>query len=94
MTIDETINNWALDFRDKLSDAILARDFEKVSEDEYTINIMVLGEIVCIWNVENQDVFIHGIEYNNMRLHLRTGIYLKSPNLCRKILRENTKKKR
>ena len=92
-TLQETINEWAKEFNERLETAILNREFEKVSEDKHTIKIKALGETVEIWNVEEQEAHLFRIDVSGNplgeTLHIKNTEF-KNEKACREILREDT----
>ena len=89
-TLQETINAWAEEFKDRLEVAILNREFEKIGEDEHTIEIKALGEIVEIWNVEGQETYLYRIKVDRGYVVYIENTKFKNEKNCRKILREDT----
>ena len=89
-TLQETINEWAKEFNERLEVAILNREFEKIGEDEHTIKIKALGETVEIWNFKEQKAFLYTIElHGDSILHIKNTEF-KNEKACREILREET----
>ena len=73
-SINEKISNMLEEFSREVNEAILKRNFTKINEDKHTIKIEVLGEIVEIWNVENQETHLYRVLINSLEsLRVKDG---------------------
>ena len=88
-TLQETINEWAKEFNERLEIAILNREFEKISEDKYTIKIKTLNETVDIWNFE-ENTYLYNIRIDRGDIVYTKNTKFKNEKACREILREET----
>ena len=86
--LNDRIQEILCDFSTEVNEAILRREFKKVSEDSHTVTIEVLGEKVDIWNVEDQGTHCYRLHLpSSENLHFSSPEFNK-PKTCRKILRE------
>lgn len=90
MTVKEKIQSILHEFKIDAEKAILNGEFEKVKEDEYTITIKVLDEVVDVWNIEGIDVSLYKVVIDekygdDAKFREKSGEF-KNPEECRKML--------